>query len=909
MISCTSPRIDRIIDKVARKLPQQNPLNYFLHNNLLAAFEDEPFWQGVRTAAALYGGRPVKDITWYFSKWTHEKIASDALEKALLSEILGLEEMILKDKVLKETVLEEPGFQPLEPEDRRELGLFLKGLMVLGPRSPLQNLERIRGINSVPTSYLQVATDEPKAVEWPLEVFEWLCRLLETYLDQGIALWHPENSGLISLAQEMLRPGKVLRRPWEKYLSQKLVSIGKGQLESPKQYLEQTIIASGLSDEVWETRFLKLCFSLRGWSGMVAKSVSEPLFFAKVPPSGVTDLILLFQILSESLGIFETKERTPQKSPWKGTSPSQHLLTRDSIREAWKMARLPERSLDQKWPTIKPWMEQLIAEMDPLKTSMIWHEAFEYTHYGAMVQRITKQLPVLSPQPEKGLDLVEGQPDYQFLVCMDDRQESLRRHIEAVVPRVVTYGVLGHFGIDMSVVPAHHPRPRQHCPPVIKPRRVLIEEYPTGSSDEGPHYLQNFSARHFHGSKTAWGGAASALILGNVALMPLLIKSMVPTLLHRFHFKWSKRLMKKPSRKRPAMRLDRYEHKVYGPCGYTHGEQAEIVAGILSQAGLDRGPFSDLLVAMGHESTGTNNPFIQAYGCGACSGHSGAANSRSFAKMFNDPQTRESLKNLGVFLPEKTRCVAAVHDTSREIIETFEDEALLDSNHRLKLSELKSLLVKTLEKNALERAPLLKITETENILKKIADRPLDLAQIRPEYGHSRTHFAFFGKRTTTQNISLERRCFLVSYDESQDKEGQVLAGLLHGALPVVANITLDYFFSSLDSRGFGSSNKVPLNVSAMLGVIQGSRGDLQVGMAEQMVEIHEPIRAFAVIEAPQEWIEKAIMTHKRLAMMVENQWLKVGHFAPNKKVSFLERGLWKPFDEAQQFPDFGSLYS
>jgi hypothetical protein len=62
-------RVDRIVAEVVRKLPQQNPLNFFLHNNLLAAFESEPFWPGVRQAAALYGGRPVKDITWYFSKW------------------------------------------------------------------------------------------------------------------------------------------------------------------------------------------------------------------------------------------------------------------------------------------------------------------------------------------------------------------------------------------------------------------------------------------------------------------------------------------------------------------------------------------------------------------------------------------------------------------------------------------------------------------------------------------------------------------------------------------------------------------------------------------------------------------------------------------------------------------------
>ncbi len=856
-------RIEGIVQQVVRKLPQQNPLNFFLHNNLLAAFEVEPFWQGVRQAAALYGGRPVKDITWYFSKWNGGKIAEAALDDSLQRLVVRLK----------------------GAEDAKELGLFLKPLMTLGPRSPLENLLWRSGHSSpFLTGCLKRATDQPQAVEWPLEVFEWLCRLLETHLDQGLAPWHPEPMGLLALALDFLHPLQILRKSWEKDLYQRLKPLIKDPIQSPKGYLEQTIQNSQLNDQSWETIFLKLCFSLRGWSGMVAKTQTEPAFFTKVPPSDVVELIVLLQILGEILGISFAEDLEPPLSQ----SQSQWLE-------------------NQSWTTLKPQRAQMLRTMDPVVTAMVWHEAFELTHYGALVQKFQQPCTQLNSQKSSAGDT--GSPDYQVLVCMDDRQESLRRHLEDAVPNVVTYGVLGHFGIDMSVVPAHHPRPRQHCPPVMKPRRSLIEERPGGEGGVRGPLIQKFSARHFHSSKTAWGGAASSLILGNAALMPLFLKFVTPQLLHRVHFKWSKQIMKKPNLKRPALRLDRYEHRVYGPCGYDHAEQAEIVASLLSQSGLRRGPFADLIIAMGHESTGTNNPYIQAYGCGACSGNSGSPNSRAFAKMLNDPLTRLELTKLGILLPNDTRCVAAVHDTSREMIETFEDEAELAPRHLQKLTQLKGFFLKALEQNARERAPLLKIKQSENILKKMADRPLDLAQIRPEYGHSRTHFAFFGKRRTTQNRTLERRCFLVSYDEDQDEGGQTLRELLHGALPVVANITLDYFFSSLDSRGFGSSNKVPLNVSAMLGVIQGSRGDLQVGMAEQMVEIHEPIRAFALIEAPQDWILKAIKSHKRLTHLVDNQWLRVGHFdSRTQKVSHLEGDLWRDFEGSQSYPDFSSLY-
>jgi len=173
-------------------------------------------------------------------------------------------------------------------------------------------------------------------------------------------------------------------------------------------------------------------------------------------------------------------------------------------------------------------------------------------------------------------------------------------------------------------------------------------------------------------------------------------------------------------------------------------------------------------------------------------------------------------------------------------------------------------------------------------------RSESLAEPRPEYGHSRVAVAVFGPRNWTESLCLDRRGFLISYHYEYDTENaDSLRGLIHGALPVVANIGLDYFFSAVDSHGFGSGSKLPLNISALVGVVSGSRGDLRVGLAHQMVEIHEPVRPLAIVHARKEALHGIIHEHGRLSRLTQGGWLRVMVFDPSDKQFYaLERGAW-----------------
>jgi hypothetical protein len=109
----------------------------------------------------------------------------------------------------------------------------------------------------------------------------------------------------------------------------------------------------------------------------------------------------------------------------------------------------------------------------------------------------------------------------------------------------------------------------------------------------------------------------------------------------------------------------------------------------------------------------------------------------------------------------------------------------------------------------------------------------------------------------------------------------VLERLLGAVAPVVAGISLEYYFSYVDPTGYGSGTKLPHNVASLLGVMDGAQSDLRTGLPWQMVEIHEPVRLSLVVECPPEWIQRIIRDHDWLHRMVENRWIFVACLDPS----------------------------
>ena len=76
-----------------------------------------------------------------------------------------------------------------------------------------------------------------------------------------------------------------------------------------------------------------------------------------------------------------------------------------------------------------------------------------------------------------------GQPRFQAVFCIDEREESIRRHLEELAPDAATFGTAGFFSVAMyyrGVADAHFV---PLCPAVIRPRHWVAEQVdrrPTG---------------------------------------------------------------------------------------------------------------------------------------------------------------------------------------------------------------------------------------------------------------------------------------------------------------------------------------------------------------------------------------------------------------------------------------------
>ena len=144
-------------------------------------------------------------------------------------------------------------------------------------------------------------------------------------------------------------------------------------------------------------------------------------------------------------------------------------------------------------------------------------------------------------------------------------------------------------------------------------------------------------------------------------------------------------------------------------------------------------------------------------------------------------------------------------------------------------------------------------------------------------------------RVITESLDLEGRVFLHSYDWRHDTEGQSLEVIMTAPLIVAEWINMQYFFSSIDNKRYGSGTKVLHNIVGQFGTMLGNASDLQIGLPLQSVMLidgelyHEPIRLMTILVSPLEWVETIIHRHSMLNNLFENEWISLVVFDPQKK--------------------------
>ncbi|OYP30457.1 DUF2309 domain-containing protein [Rhodopirellula sp. MGV] len=801
---------------------------------------------------------------------------------------------------------------------------------------------------------LHVTGDDPD--ELSNEVLIPYCA---AFLDQGFSDWTIPNRELgffqafLKLhAQSVMGTTPRFRRL--KQEARRIINLGLDERDVIRQSLEYF----GISPADTEEFILQSLLALRGWTGMIWQMETNADWAPQPAEAGSLLGFLAVRLLLDRLA-FEAVAReslgfagTPHEFMRQYGSARQERYQSEFERRAFIVFQLAQvrgwTPRDLQSLTHQQWAMLLdeINLFDGLERRRVYHRAYERKYRNAALDAVVahgRRLQVLRNRAAHepigndcacqdhveanevagegdstiGQQPIDGPsskvPKLQVVCCIDDREESFRRHLEEIEPDCETFGIAGFYGTAMYFRGAGDAHFKPLCPNSIRPSHYVIEE-PTYSMLEvgrrrslARRQIGRLTYQTHRSTRSFLGGIATA-VAGSFAAFPLVGRVLFPRTASKIQ-SLIEQIVEPPS---TQLRIEKVDD---GPdaYGFTLAEMADIVDGALRASGLSR-CFSPLVIILGHGSQSLNNPHESAYNCGACAGSQGGPNARAFAMMANDHRVRLILASRGMAIPESTVFLGGYHDTTNESV-TFADLDRLPITHRGRFEEAAELISRARQRNAHERcrrfmsAPL--DLEPADALRHVEDRPEDLSQARPEYNHATNALCFVGRREWSRGLFLDRRAFLTSYDPANDDErGTILEGLLRAAIPVCAGISLEYYFSTVDTEGYGCGSKLPHNITSLLGVMVGAASDLRPGLSEQMVEIHEPMRILFVIESTQSVMKRIIENNDGISRLVNGQWVQMAIFDSDQgRIYRYVRGefvLYAPHD--REIPAVGSSY-
>jgi uncharacterized protein YbcC (UPF0753/DUF2309 family) len=169
---------------------------------------------------------------------------------------------------------------------------------------------------------------------------------------------------------------------------------------------------------------------------------------------------------------------------------------------------------------------------------------------------------------------------------------------------------------------------------------------------------------------------------------------------------------------------------------------------------------------------------------------------------------------------------------------------------------------------------------TKNTKKFVQKRAIDWSQVRPEWGLAGCHSFIIAPRQRTKGMDLEGKSFLHSYNWKNDDGYTILESIMTAPMIVTSWINLQYYASTVDNKRLGAGNKTLHNVTGGVAVLEGSKGDIRIGLPFQSIHDgqnyqHLPHRLHVIIEAPKDAVLSILKKHPNVQELFDNNWIKL----------------------------------
>lgn len=516
------------------------------------------------------------------------------------------------------------------------------------------------------------------------------------------------------------------------------------------------------------------------------------------------------------------------------------------------------KQLQSQWQQEKALVvERLHAHKLAQKPLWVWAKALELSFQ----YPLNDALQTATKAPVKNAQL-------QAVFCIDVRSEVIRRALESQSQHIETFGFAGFFGLPLEYQENGSAITRPQLPGLLKPAIHATQTHKDATLE---------ASRQNSATWQSWSKSAPSSF------------SMVESAGWLYAFKLIKNTF-----------LSKGDVKKCTPTDWqltqnqqqlTLKDKTDLAQKVLTTLGIKA--LAPQVMLVGHASHTTNNLHSAGLDCGACGGQSGEVNVRVLASLLNDAQVRQALKTRGLTLSENTQFIAAIHNTTTDVITTY--DAQLDDN----LKKWLSVATQTAQRERLVNIePKLIDKSADEINHAYHQRARDWSQVRPEWGLANNAAFIVAPRAWTRNINLQGRCFLHDYEWESDNDFAILELIMTAPMIVTHWINSQYNASVNDNHKYGSGNKILHNaVGGNIGLFEGNGGDLRIGLAIQSLHngdkwMHEPIRLNVYIAAPQSAIAAIYNKHTMVKELIDNHWLTLIRWGDDNTLERFENGYF-----------------
>ena len=894
----TTNRVSRALTRAALVLPDQGPIGVFIHHNTLHAYQHQHFHDAVVEGAHLVGAEPYPAEAFLREAMQRGRIEAADLAAALANTPdaalpLGLGVRSLREAMLRADVDVDDGaglawlLEAGELEVARDRALWdacarrLAGRpLILRPAPP-------------PGRHRDVLVAHG-GVDVDVALNQELQRAAASFLDQGQALStlpNRERGFLVAVAGLFAAGGAEPR--FAPGVAEAFCLIAAGNVPA-EDVIEEALVDLGVDDDATDDFVIATLLALPGWAGMFSRLQRHPEELLHAPVPVRLAEFLAVRLVYQRVAVTKACAAAGLPHAWRELRalplpprPREalcdvHVLCSLAV-AAGAVAADVEAMTDEDVSSLL----SAVAAFPSLARRRVLFEAYEGRYRRQILDALAARRRVGAPRAPS------ARPSAQFVFCIDEREESLRRALEELDPRCETFGAAGFFGMAIDYQGVDDAHPAAYCPVVVTPAHEVHEApiYTQRTQHAARARLRAQWQRVQRGlaatSRTLLGGAALSLFGGAIAGVAVLGRVVAPRASLSARERITGSVLRLPATRLSSARAGTAEERTARGklAGFALGEAADRVASLLKNIGLvERARFAPIVVVLGHGSTSLNNPHESAHDCGACGGRRGGANARLFAELGNRRDVRAAVRERGVDIPDDTWFVGGLHDTADDSVSYYDLDDLPPALAAA-FDAAAQLLERARRDSAQERtrrfddAPL--GLSPDEALQHVEARAAHLAQPRPEYGHCTNAIAVVGRRALTRGLHLDRRAFLISYDPHVDAGDAIVERILAAVGPVGAGISLEYYFSSVDNERFGCGTKLPHNVTGLLGVMNGHGGDLRTGLPWQMVEIHEPMRLLLVVEATPAALLAVAGRQPEVKELVVNEWVQLVSVDPD----------------------------